>query len=210
MHIILVGGRDIVIDDVAHIVDVDTARRNVRRDQYLHTGILEEGKGLLAFALVFVAVDGFGLEAPLRQIFRELLDAVLGAAEDQNLAEFRLCEKVVQYVYFVFSVQTHYVLLDCFRGVSRLDRDHDRVLEKIPDEFLDITRERGGKKERLALLGHEGEYLAHVVNETHVEHAIRFVQHQVLDLVQLRVARTQVIEQPPGRGDDDVDAGAEP
>ena len=52
------------------------------------------------------------------------------------------------------------------------------------------------------------EDLADLRQEPHVEHAIGFVEHEVLDLIEPRVRRAQVIEQPAGRRDDDVDAAA--
>ena len=45
--------------------------------------------------------------------------------------------------------------------------------------------------------------------EPHVHHAVGFVEHEQLDAGQVGVLLAQVIDQPPGRGDDDVDAGAQ-
>ena len=53
------------------------------------------------------------------------------------------------------------------------------------------------------------EHAADVGEKAHVEHAIRLVQHQKLEARQLRIRRPEMIEQPAGRGDDDVDAAAE-
>ena len=48
-----------------------------------------------------------------------------------------------------------------------------------------------------------------VGQETHVEHAVGFVEHQILEAAQLRVRLPEMIEQPSRRADDDVDAAAE-
>ncbi len=53
------------------------------------------------------------------------------------------------------------------------------------------------------------EHPADVGQEAHVEHAIRFVEHQELEPGHLRVGHPEVIEEAAGRGDDDVDAAAE-
>src|SRR3989344_2496042 len=177
MHIILVSGRNVVVDNVAYVLDVDAARRDVRRHKHLYVSILKKRERSLAPALIFVAVDRFGLEAALSQVFRKLLDAVLGAAKDEYPAEFRLREEIVQNVYLVFTLQAHDVLLDRFCRVARLDRYPHRIFQKVADQFFDVARERCGEKERLALARNEREDFAHVVNETHVEHAIRFVQN---------------------------------
>ena len=54
-----------------------------------------------------------------------------------------------------------------------------------------------------------GDDLADVVDEAHVEHAVGFVEHQHLDAAQVDVALVHQVEQPAGRGDEDVDAAAQ-
>ena len=53
------------------------------------------------------------------------------------------------------------------------------------------------------------EDLADVVDEAHVEHPVGFVEHQDLDLAQVDRPLLHVVEQPAGRGDEDVDAAAQ-
>ena len=45
--------------------------------------------------------------------------------------------------------------------------------------------------------------------EPHVEHPVRFVEHQELEVGELRVRRPQMIEEPSRRRDQHVDAAAE-
>ena len=52
-------------------------------------------------------------------------------------------------------------------------------------------------------------HAADVGQEAHVEHPVRFVEHEELEPGQLRVRRAEMIQQPARRGDDDVDAAAE-
>jgi hypothetical protein len=47
---------------------------------------------------------------------------------------------------------------------------------------------------------------AHVGKETHVEHAVRFIEHQELNVLKVAGSLLDVIEQTPRRGDDDVGA----
>ena len=51
--------------------------------------------------------------------------------------------------------------------------------------------------------------LADVGPEAHVHHAVGFVEHEDLELREVADVAAHVIEQPAGRGDDDVDAGLE-
>ena len=49
---------------------------------------------------------------------------------------------------------------------------------------------------------------ADVREKAHVEHAVGFVEHQHFERRELGIRRAEVIEQPAGRGDDDVHAAA--
>ena len=51
--------------------------------------------------------------------------------------------------------------------------------------------------------------LPDVVDEAHVEHAVGFVEHEHLDLVEAHRALLDEIEQAAGRGDQHVDAAAQ-
>ena len=53
------------------------------------------------------------------------------------------------------------------------------------------------------------EDLLDVGQESHVEHPIRFIQDEELDLVELGVRPAEMVEEPPGGRDDDVHAAAE-
>jgi hypothetical protein len=76
-------------------------------------------------------------------------------------------------------------------------------------ERHDRTGHRRREEKRLTLGREMLEDAADVGKEAHVEHAVRLVEHEHLELVELRVRMTEVIEQAAGRRDQDVDAAAE-
>jgi hypothetical protein len=53
------------------------------------------------------------------------------------------------------------------------------------------------------------QHAADVRQEAHVEHAIGLVEHKVLQAAELRIRRTEMIQQPSRSRDNDVDAAAE-
>ena len=55
-------------------------------------------------------------------------------------------------------------------------------------------------------LRQHGDDALDVVDEAHVEHAVGFVEHEHLDLVEAQRALVHEIEQAAGRGDQHVDA----
>ena len=54
--------------------------------------------------------------------------------------------------------------------------------------------------------GSSGEHALDVGDEAHVEHAVGLVEHEDLDARKVDVALAVMVEQPAGRGDQDVDA----
>jgi hypothetical protein len=77
------------------------------------------------------------------------------------------------------------------------------------DERLNLHGNGGGEKRGVALARAFVHDAAHVGEKAHVEHAVGFVEHEVLDVIELAGAAFDVVEQTTGSGDDDVEAGAE-
>ncbi len=98
---------------------------------------------------------------------------------------------------------------DLDRRVASRDLDHRRRVEQAVGQRLDLVRERGREQQVLPPLRQDGENALDVADETHVEHAVGFVQHQDLDVAQVHRALAHVVEQAAGRGDEDVDATLE-
>ena len=107
---------------MAYAGDVEPARGDVGGAEHLHAVLFKQVERAHALALAFVAVDRLGLDAALRQVFGEALDAVLGAPEDKHLAEAGAYEEVVQDIELVFAVRyAHDVLVDSSRGLLCFD-----------------------------------------------------------------------------------------
>ncbi len=101
-------------------------------------------------------------------------------------------------------------LLDAVdRDNLRRHFDAHRLTQHVGREPCDILRHGRGKQERLPLPRQPGDDLAHIMDETHVEHAVGFVQHEMLHIVQPRMALLDKVEKPPRRGDENVDAAGQ-
>ena len=85
----VVGGhhRQLVVDDVRQLLDVEAARRDLGRDQQRDPSRLEVVQRSHALRLRLVAVDRGGGDAVLPQLLGELVGAVLGAGEDECLVD---------------------------------------------------------------------------------------------------------------------------
>src|SRR6185437_7833563 len=68
VHVILGNVREIEIDDVRQLLDVEAARGDVGRDQHLHLAFLEVVERTDARILALVAVDRVGVDAVALQL----------------------------------------------------------------------------------------------------------------------------------------------
>ena len=76
-------------------------------------------------------------------------------------------------------------------------------------ERLDLVGERRREQQVLPALRQQREDALDVADEAHVEHPVRLVEHEDLDVAQVDGALALVVEQAAGRGDEDVDAALE-
>jgi len=80
-----------------------------------------------------------------------------------------------------------------------------RVLQEIIGQFLDVRGHGGGEKQRLTPARKALYDPADIRQEAHVEHVIRFVKDQDLNLGQIQGTAVNVIQEPPRASGDDVD-----
>ena len=84
-----------------------------------------------------------------------------------------------------------------------------RVLQELLRQLHDFRRHRRREEQRLPLGGKRREDALHVGPEAHVEHPVRFVEHEHLERAEAHRGVPHVIHQAAGRGDDDVDVRLE-
>src|SRR5450830_963834 len=77
--------RQVVVDHVGQLVDVDAARGDVGGDQHLQGAVLEFRQGLGAGRLALVAVDRHRADAVRAQLLHQFIGAMLGAGKYQHL-----------------------------------------------------------------------------------------------------------------------------
>ena len=136
------------------------------------------------------------------------LGAVLGAGEDQRAAGRRgqvdehRQPRVVVDVQHVVGHRRHGRL----RGVDAVGH---RVAQEPLDQHVDAAVQRGREEHPLAVAGSRVEQPAYDRQEAEVGHVVGLVEHGDLDAVERDVPALQVVREPAGAGDDDVDAAAQ-
>ena len=134
----------------------------------------------------------------------QLLDLHLRRGEDDRLRVGRFGEQLAD------DAQLLALVADVGRLVNRLVgfRNGNAHLDGIAQDGLgqlaDLRRQRRREEDRLTLAGHVGDDLHDVVAEAHVEHPVRLVENQVLDVRKIHAAVLQVGDHAARRGDHHV------
>jgi hypothetical protein len=175
----------------AEFIDADQRHRlalapgttgDLGRDQHLDASLFEVGQRLGARTLALVAVDRRGADAVAFELLRQAVGTVLGAREDQHLAPVPGEDQVREQLALAFAIDRVDDLRDQFgRHVASRDLDLDRRIEQAVGQLAYVVGVGRREQQGLALPGQQRDHLANVVDETHVEHAVRLVQDQDLD-----------------------------
>jgi len=131
---------------------------------------------------------------------------VLGAGEDQRAADLFLLQQLSQQRRLCRMVDLDDALGDALhRRGDRGDRDAGGVAQHLFGELGDVLRHGCREEQRLPpdrQLTHD---LPDVVDKTHVEHAVGFVEYEEFDLAELQPVALHEVEQPTGGGDHHLD-----
>ena len=108
----------------------------------------------------------------------------------------------------MFAIDEADFLIDFFRG-GDFGGDGDRlgVVKDSVSQFFDRGAQGSREEEGLTLSGKFGDDALDVAKESHVEHAVDFIENEVIDAGKVDISLVHVIEKAPGAGDENVDAG---
>ena len=213
MYVVVAGPGDIVVEHVADIRDVETARSHIGGRQQHDFAVAELVQRRHPRTLIHIAVQSAGIEAVLDQRLVQDRDIALAIAEYDRVANLLGADQFTQQLALgpVLAVRAKTELLcDRLRRRRRFrDLDPHGILEKGIDEPLDFRWHRGREEQRLAPRRQHLTDLLDVGNEAHIEHPVGLVDHQDLDAHQHDPATLQMIEQTAGRRNQYIDATIE-
>ena len=210
VHVILGHIGQIQIDHMGQLLDVDAPGGNVRGHQHPHLTALEAGQGPGAGSLALVAVDGGGRDALLLQPFRQSVGAVFGAGKHQHLLPILALDQVAEQVGLAPHVAGVLHLLDQGgRLVLRGGLQLHGLVQQSRGQLADLAGKRGRKQQVLALGRHQGQDPPDVADEAHVQHAVRLIEHQDFDPVELEGPLLLQVHQATRGGHQHIGAAAQ-
>lgn len=208
MDVVLRVQRQVVIDYVADIFDMNTPAGHVCRYHHCYfarTEVLDRPYPLLLrdFAGEHCAIDPMSPE-PIRQ-YASLITAV---AENEDTLEVLLRDEVVQEGEPFLAFDKVYHLLDGIDGhLLGMDINCNGVVRPLRCEPGHLGRKRGAEEHGLPFRpGRRAVHdLPYVGDKTHIQHLVGFVYDQYLDLAQVYDTLILEIQQPPWCGHNYID-----
>ncbi len=198
------------VDDVGDVFDVNAPCGEVGGDQDGGFAGFEGGEDFLPVALQFVAVEYVDGQVLLFHGFGQAVGPAAGAAEDENAFIFEALEEPAEQDVLVVLFYVVEGFLNIFgSGGDWVGRNIHGFVQNAGGKREGGGGHGGGEEEGLAGLGeHRGDF-ADVGCKAHIEHAVGFVDHKNLYLVEFEGLAFDEVEHAAGGGDEDVDAGAQ-
>src|SRR3989338_6881243 len=96
------------------------------------------------------------------------------------------------------------ILLDIFCRIARFHRNAHRVMKELSYKPFDLRRQCGTKTKRMTCLRHVREDETHIGDESHVEHAIRFVENDRVKFGEIERLAIHEVFQTARRADHEI------
>ena len=195
------------INDVIHAFDVDAASGHIRCHQNSDLSGLERLEAANPLFLGDITGERRTVDAVAGQHLFEPPHFIAPVAENQDPFEILSLDDVEQECKFIDGGHDVDDLIHrIHRDLFRFDFYGYRVAGPLGSESGNFTGQRRAEEQRLTLVFCRGavDNLSHIGDKTHVEHPVSLVDDQHLDLFQGYVAAPLKVEQPPGRGDDNI------
>ena len=139
------------VDDVRQLINVNAARRDIRRDEDTHRSVLEGSDGPVALTLALVAVDCAHLQTTGGEVFGDAICPALGPREDQCADHVVIVEQVFEDWDLLLPCQVQDALVDLFGRRRDCRNAHlNGVIQEFVSQPRNLFRHRGGEEKALA------------------------------------------------------------
>ena len=181
VHVILFIWRDIIIDDHLDVVDVNASTYHVRGHQDVNLPVSKPSHDILSVLLFQVRTDGAHIEPRFGQRARNDGDGAFPARENNHRLESSSFEQAHQEVGLLVVVYGIGRLDHLLCRTRQCDLNRNGVLEhgvgQLSNALWHRCAEQQGLSFRVAVFGNSVD----VAEESHVQHAVGFVQNEDLE-----------------------------
>lgn len=211
MDVVINVSRQVIVDNVCDIGDIETTGSNGSGNEDGAASISEEFQGTLTFTLGTITVNGGGREVLVNEEIGERVRHALGLDKDEGQAAGMGVENIKEDRALVNIFDVFDALSNVLRGrTDTTDGKENVVLKEVPGEHLDIAGE-GGREHQSLAVGNGGHILtldnaANLRLETHVQHTISLVKNQVLDVAKGDATTLYEIDQSSGSSNKQIAA----
>ncbi len=207
VHIGLGLHGQVVVHDMGDIVDVESARGDIGRDEDGRAPRAEGVERADALVLRLVAVDRLRADVRGLQLARQAVRAVLRLREDDGAVHLEGVEEMDEELRLLRLEHEVELLVDAVdRARDGRDGDLHGVAQERVREVADLLRHGRREEHRLPLRGEQRRDLADRLDEAHVEHAVCLVEHEEVDLAEVDEPLLQEVDETPRRRDEDIDS----
>lgn len=193
---------EVVVEDMADIVDIQAPGGDIGGDEDLCLAVFESADRRFALTLIHISVQTFGVVSLGCQEVSEAVHLFFHPAKDDALVGIFVIEQPHQGIIPLRLVDDVEELADLFIGdIASRDGDGGGILEDALGQSADLFGHGRGEEEGLPTLGEMSEDLFDIVEKAHVKHLIRFVKDDESGREGNLTALEQV-DEAAGSGDD--------
>ena len=184
------------VDDVADAVHVKSTGGDIGRHQHPRMPGPKPLQRGLTSSLRFVAMDRVRGDPHLGDLLGDPVCPMFGAREHQHAGQCGVVQELAKQLGLVRAVhEVHELLHGIDRGGGRRDLHSLRPVQDLLGQTGDVRRHGRREQHRAALARQLPDDLSDVVDEAHVEHAVRFIEDEKGDPVEANVALFEQIQQ---------------
>jgi len=202
--------RKLVVDDMGHAINVDTARRDVGCDKRPRASGPERLERTFTLSLTLVAVNGEGCNSSGLKMLGDLIGAALRSSEDDGAGHHRIAEELDENVAFAMRLDKEHLLLYAIgRFCNGRHSDLNRIYEKLRRESTDLLWHGGGENQVLPLSGKLGDDPPDRLDEAKIEHLIDLIEDEKFSLPEKSRAGFDMIDETAGSCDEHIETACE-
>lgn len=199
--------RQLEVNDVGNIININATCSNIGRHQNVHAPAFEAAERAVTLALAAIAVNRFSTEASFLKMQLNPVCATLGAGEHDGTFQARIAQNVCQNAALGTSFNVQNVLIDPFNRLCTFGYRHfGWLVQEFVRKLADLAWHGGGEQNRLSLAFNRTEDMPDWRQEAHVQHLIRFIECYHLNIVEAENAGFHVVHQTARGRDEEINA----